>query len=182
MTVLASRAAIRGGVNYEQAFSLCDSYIMKIESLRDLRQLQPLMENAQLSFAAMVQATRVPAAAAKDAGSHPLVEKCKNYALSRLHGKITLNETARMLGTNPSYLSALFKQYEGISFSEFVRKEKIAFAKSLLIYSQDSYGQIAATLGFSSQSHLGRHFKELTGMTPIQFRQRYSKTEVSGEA
>ena len=84
-----------------------------------------------------------------------------------------------MLGTNPSYLSTLFKQYEGISFSDFVMREKINLAKSLLIYSQESYGQISATLGFSSQSHMGKHFKKLTGMTPIQFRQRYSKTEVS---
>ena len=179
VTVLASRAAIRGGVNYEQAFSLCDSYIMQIETMQDLRLLQPLVESAQLNFATMVQTERSQPASRRDGFSHPLVEKCKNYTLTQLHGKITLSEVAQMLGTNPSYLSTLFKQYEGISFSDFVMREKINLAKSLLIYSQESYGQISATLGFSSQSHMGKHFKKLTGMTPIQFRQRYSKTEVS---
>ena len=177
--VLASRAAIRGGVNYEQAFSLCDSYIMRIETMQDLHQLQPLVEGAQLKFAALAHEVRTKAAAQKEKGNHPLVEKCKNYALTQLHGKISLNDVAQVLGTNPSYLSTLFKQYEGISFSNFVMEEKINLAKSLLIYSQHSYGEIAATLGFSSQSHMGKHFKQLTGMTPIQFRQRYGKTEIS---
>jgi len=56
-------------------------------------------------------------------------------------------------------------------------REKIALAKNLLIYSPSSYGEIAATLGFSSQSHMGKHFKEITGMTPIQFRKRYGITD-----
>ena len=40
--------------------------------------------------------------------------------------------------------------------------------------------EIAATLGFSSQSHLGKYFKRQTGMTPIQFRRRFAATEVEG--
>lgn len=51
------------------------------------------------------------------------------------------------------------KQHEGVSFSDYVMREKIALAKSLLIYSQSSYAEIAATLGFFFQSHMGKHFK-----------------------
>ena len=177
---LSSRAAIRGGVNPELAFSLCDSYIMKIEDLHNLNDLQPLVQGAQLNFAAMVRQLKVNSNTDTQDLRHPLVEKCKNYIYSHLHGKITVGEVARLLGTNPNYLSSQFKRYEGISFSEFVIREKISLAKNMLIYSQDSYGEIAATLGFSSQSHMGKHFKEITGMTPIQFRKRFAITEISG--
>lgn len=177
---LSSRAAIRGGVNPELAFSLCDSYIMKIEDLHNLNDLQPLVEGAQLNFASMVRQLKVNNHSDIQSLRHPLIEKCKNYIYSHLHGKITVGEVAGILGTNPNYLSSQFKKYEGISFSEFVIREKISLAKNLLIYSQDSYGEIAATLGFASQSHMGKHFKEITGMTPIQFRKRFAITEISG--
>lgn len=177
---LSSRAAIRGGVNPELAFSLCDSYIMKIEELRDLYDLQPLVEGAQMNFASMVHQLKVSDHSDAANMRHPLIEKCKNYIYSHLHGKITIGEVASLLGTNPNYLSSQFKRYEGISFSEFVVREKISLAKNLLIYSQNSYGEIAATLGFSSQSHMGKHFKQITGMTPIQFRKRFTITEISG--
>lgn len=176
---LASRAAIRGGVNAEAAFSLCDSYIMKVEAIRDLQDLQPLVEGAQRNFASMVKRLKDENTLQPSQLRHPLVEKCKNYIYANLHGKITVADAAGKLNTNPNYLSTLFKRYEGISFSDYVMREKIALAKNLLIYSGSSYGQIAATLGFSSQSHMGKHFKEITGMTPIQFRKRYTSTEIS---
>lgn len=176
---LSSRAAIRGGVNPELAFSLCDSYIMKIEALRDLRDMQPLVEGAQRNFASMVRRLKPESDQHTQQLRHPLIEKSKNYIHAHLHGKITVSEVAEKLRTNPNYLSTLFKRYEGISFSDFVMREKIALAENLLIYSQSSYGEIAATLGFSSQSHMGKHFKQLTGMTPIQFRKRYAITELT---
>lgn len=174
---LSSRAAIRGGVNPEIAFSLCDSYIVKVEALRDLRELQPLVESAQRNFTSMVKRLREESSQQPQRLTHPLIEKSKDYIHAHLHGKITVGETAVSLRTNPNYLSTLFKRYEGISFSDYVMREKIALAKNLLIYSPSSYGEIAATLGFSSQSHMGKHFKQLTGMTPIQFRKRYGVTD-----
>lgn len=176
--VLASRAAIRGGVDPELAFSLCDSYIMKIEELQKLNELQPLVEGAQLNFASMVFQLRSNSQDRSHVQRHPLVEKSKKYIYAHLHEKITVNDVAAYLQTNPNYLSNQFKRFEGVTFSEFVVHEKIALAKSMLIYSQDSYGQISATLAFASQSHLGMHFKRLTGMTPIQFRKRFAPTEL----
>lgn len=174
---LSSRAAIRGGVNAEIAFSLCDSYIMKVEALRDPRDLQPLVEGAQRNFTSMVRRLDERNTIQPQKHTHPLIEKSKDYIHAHLHGKITVGKTAVTLRTNPNYLSTLFKRYEGISFSDYVMREKIALAKTLLIYSPSSYGEIAATLGFSSQSHMGKHFKQLTGMTPIQFRKRYGITD-----
>lgn len=174
--VLASRAAIKGGVSPEAAFSMCDSYVMKIEALTDLRMLKPLVEGAQNNFAAMVH-FRQQESDTDRSMRHPMVEKAKNYVFDHLHDRITLNDTARQIGANANYLSALFKSYEGLSFSDFVLREKITLAKSLLVYSQFSCGEIASTLSFSSQSHMGQHFKRLTGLTPVQFQRQFGITE-----
>lgn len=172
--VLASRAAIRGGLNPESAFSLCDAYIVKIDAVKDLTQTKSLVEGAQTNFAALVHSLKTDALQNGSSHFHPLVAKCKDYIYDNLHGKVTLKDASEALGAPANYLSTLFKKYEGISFSEFVMREKISLAKELLIYSPLSYGDIAATLGFSSQSHMGEHFKRLTGMTPIQFRKRFA--------
>ena len=176
--VLASRAAIRGGVHPETAFSLCDSYIIKIENTYPIDKVKTLVEGAQTNYAALVHSLQGTGTEKRDGStSHPLVKKCENYIYDHLHGKTTLKDAANELGVAPNYLSTLFKRCEGISFSEFVIREKISLAKEMLIYSPLSYRDIALTLGFSSQSHMGEHFKKLTGMTPIQYKNRYAVTE-----
>ena len=41
------------------------------------------------------------------------------------------------------------------------------------MYSTKSASEIAMTLGFSSQSHMGALFKKQFGMSPKEFRDRY---------
>lgn len=174
---LISRAAIRGGVNPELAFSLCDSYILQIEEVKHLPNLKPLLESAKLRFATMVHEIRSNRPKEISTPFHPLLERSKDYILSHLHSRITLQETAYQLNANANYISELFRKYEGLSFSHYVMNEKIKQAKSLLLYSTYSYSEIAAYLGFASQSHLGKHFKAITQMTMKQFRDYYSATE-----
>ena len=174
---LISRAAIRGGVNAELAFSLCDSYIMKIENLKILDELKPLVEGAKIRFATMVHEIKATQMKSQDSRRHPVLEQSKDYIYSHLHEKITMQELAKEISISPNYLSELFRKYEGLSFTDFVMKEKIALAKNMLIYSPYSYIEISSYLGFSSQSHLGKQFKAITGMTLKQFRDAYSTTE-----
>lgn len=152
---------------------------MKIEELKDITDIQVLVEGAEAHFATMVQALHRTPEPEKELLRHPMVDKSKDYIYANLHEKIVLNDVAALVGTNPCYLSELFKRYEGISFSEFVFREKIDLAKNLLLYSSASYGEIAANLGFSSQSHLGKQFKKLTGMTLMQFRNQFASTDTS---
>lgn len=175
---LSSRAAVRGGVNYELAFSLCDSYIMEVEKLRNIYDLPPLTEKAKTNFCSMVNEIRERQRQAEIRPvRNPLVEKAKDYVLANLHRKVTLSQTADKLHVNQNYLSELFSKTEGISFSAFVMGEKLNLAKRMLMYSSYSYIDIANYLGFSSQSHLGKLFRERFGMTPREFRNQYSTTE-----
>lgn len=174
---LVSRAAIRGGVNAELAFSLCDSYIMAIEQLKNIYHLGPLVEKAKTNFCTMVKEQHEHRTASQKKQLHPLVEKAKDYIFSNLHGKVTLQEAAGHLLVNPNYLSDLFRKQEGIPFSAFVTSEKIKLVKNLLVYSDYSFVEIANYLGFTSQSYLGKQFKDKTGMTLREYRNRYSSNE-----
>ena len=78
--------------------------------------------------------------------------KAKNYVHDHLHEKISLTDVARLLHTNPNYISNLFGWCEGIPFTDFVLREKAALAWSLLVYSQLSCREIATSAGTSSAS------------------------------
>ncbi|MBQ8073287.1 MAG: helix-turn-helix transcriptional regulator [Clostridia bacterium] len=175
---LASRAAIRGGVNYELAFSLCDSYILEVERLKNLYGLQPLTEKAKTNFCTMVKEIRERQKRSEAAPiRNPLVEKAKDYVFANLHRKVTLSQTAEKLHVNQNYLSELFRKTEGVPFSSFIMTEKLKLARRMLMYSSYSYIDIANYLGFSSQSHFGKLFKERFGVTPREYRNQYSATE-----
>ncbi len=56
---------------------------------------------------------------------------------------------------------------------QYILTEKINLAKNLLVYTQSDISDIASTIGFSSQSHIGTVFRKQTGMTPAQYRKQY---------
>ena len=177
LVTLASRAAIRGGLSPEISFSLSDSYIQQIEECRDIAQIPPLAHKAEFQYAGMVHEIKEQQKGVSKKQKNPRINKCKDFIFSHLHDRITLEDLAAEADCNPNYLSQLFKECEGISISGYILQEKINRAKNLLIYSDYSYIEIATYLGFSSQSHLGTHFKKQTGYTLRQYRETYGRKE-----
>jgi len=173
IVTLASRAAIRGGLLPEIAFSLADSYMQRLEKTNDFTALTYLMRKAEFQYTELVHELKATHKGLDSGYSNPKVRQCKDYIFSHLHSKIVIQDIADELNINASYLSEIFRKHEGISINKFVTREKIKLAKNLLMYSQYSYIDIASYLGFASQSHLGQQFKQVTGYTLKQFRDTF---------
>ena len=174
-TTIACRAAIRGGIMPEIAFSVSDAIIKEIEETDESSSLNELITALKFQYARMVKELRESSDKNNATKGNYLIEKCKNYILTHLHGRLTLKEIAGVLCLNPSYLSDLFHRCEGITITEYIRNQKINLTRNLLIYSSYSYSEIASYLGYASQSHLGKQFREMTGMTLKQYREAYQK-------
>ena len=168
---------MRGGVVPEEAYSLSDSYIQKIEKCRDIPAVFHLFYAAEYEYARMVKELKEQKEGTLEKDKNPHINKCKDYIFSHLHGRISIQEIADALGLNAAYLSELFHECEKVTLTEYIRREKINLAKNLLIYSRYSYSEISTYLGFSSQSHLGKYFKSSTGMTMRQYRNVYGMKE-----
>lgn len=175
---LASRAAIRGGTLPETALTLCDSYVLQIDELKDPSQLESIARSAWVNFAYLAADSKKVASEQSPTQDNPIIAKCKDYVFLHLHEKISVNQIAEQMHVNPTYLTNLFKKCEGISLYQFVLNEKINLVKNMLIYSTHSYIDIANYLGFSSQSHLSQVFKRATGMSPKQYRDKYGKKDL----
>jgi len=178
---LASRAAMRGGLEPELAYSLSDSYIQKAEDLHTVDSLDRLMRGAEFQYARMVHEVRErrkePSAPVPAVRKNPKVDECRSYIVSHLHDRLTVAAIAAKLKMNANYLSELFAAQERISISDFIMQERIRVARDLLLYSDYSCGDIAEYLCFTSQSHFGQRFRQLTGMTPKTYRSKFGRKE-----
>lgn len=178
LVTLASRAAMESGVMPEIAYSLSDSYINKIEDAKNPEGALQLGRQAEYQYTQLVKEVKeARTKTEKTTASDSRISRCKDYIFSHLHEKISTADIAGALYMNVNHLSNLFRQAEGVTISEYILQEKIKLVKNMLIYSRYSYSQIAAYLGFCSQSHLGAKFKKVTGMTMHQYREQYGKRE-----
>lgn len=89
---------------------------------------------------------------------------------SHLAEKISLVAIAAELGISQHYFCRLFKQTTGTTPHQYLIKLRVERAKHLLKNTQLPINAIADECGFTNPSHLARHFRRDTDLSPKQFR------------
>lgn len=166
---LISRAAIRGGMDINDALSLSDAYIQKCELLNSIDRIINLQYHMVLDYTEQVEKLR------KGTSPSKLVIDVSNYVQHHLSEPIDVEALARSMFLSRTYLAAKFKKESGTTLTDFILKEKVEEAKRLLRYTDKHATAIAVYLGFSSQSHFANVFKKYTGKTPSEYRKLHSK-------
>lgn len=85
----------------------------------------------------------------------------------------SLSRYAEKYGYNVSYLSVLFKKTMGKSFVDYVVDRKILTAKNLILKSCKTMLEISGEVGYDDYFHFSKQFKQHTGMSPSEFRNRF---------
>lgn len=164
---LVSRAAIRGGMDVEDAFSHSDSYIQQCELLSSPGDILNLQYRMVMDYTERVERLRLGRRPSK------LTIDVANYIQHHMSEPITTEKIAEELFLNRSHLSRKFKAETGETLTDFILKEKTEEAKRLLRYSDKSLTAIGAYLGFSSAGHFSRVFKAYVGSTPGEYREKH---------
>lgn len=162
---LASRAAIRGGVNAYDAYLTSEMFLQKISQCTNVMEMLKIHMEISETFTNMVREV-------KENRSSDCVEQCKDYIARHRTKKFSLNDVAEAVGKNPSYLSRIFSEQTGMSMQEYALNIRLEAAANILRYSNESVGGIAQYLDFPSQSYFGEKFKKKYGMTPAEYRRR----------
>lgn len=92
-----------------------------------------------------------------------------DYIEARLEHAITLQELAGVAGMSEFHLQRMFRLSCGVSPYGFILNRRIDRARRMLA-GGDPIAEIASACGFSSQSHMTRMFKAVTGTTPSAYR------------
>ena len=92
--------------------------------------------------------------------------------------RFVLSELAEEYSISVSYLSHLFKMATGNSVMDYLQSCRIAEAKKCLAETVMRIGEIVEHCGFSDASNFSRTFRNATGLSPSEFRERYCQTSV----
>jgi Response regulator containing CheY-like receiver domain and AraC-type DNA-binding domain len=103
---------------------------------------------------------------------HNIINHVKKYINEHLEEKLSLNEIADLYSISPSYLSALFKKYSDVGFSEYITQMKVSKAKELLLKENYKVYEVSDMLGFESAFYFSKVFKKVTGYSPKEYTQK----------
>jgi AraC-like DNA-binding protein len=92
------------------------------------------------------------------------------YINSNLDQNISLEALAEMAGLSIHHFARAFKQSVGMPPHCYVLQRRIEHAQHMLRNTEHPLSEIALSAGFSDQSHLARHFRRMTGMSPSAVR------------
>jgi AraC-like DNA-binding protein len=96
------------------------------------------------------------------------------YINFNLGQNISLEALAEMAGLSIHHFARAFKQTVGMPPHGYVLQRRIEHARQMLRNTDLPMSEIALSAGFSDQSHLARHFRRITGMSPsvVRWEQR----------
>ena len=88
------------------------------------------------------------------------------------HGdeELTLRVLSRKLGYSEFHTTRKFREITGMSFRDYLRGRKLAFALKEVRDSEKSLLEIGMDYGFSSNEAFTRAFRKSYGVTPSQYR------------
>ena len=103
-----------------------------------------------------------------------LVNQAQLFIRDNLNRPLSIKDVAQYLHLSTRHLSRLFINHLGISYTAFVRKERIDSAAEMLRMTNLDIKDISERYCFSSVHYFTRVFQEETGLTPGKYRKQAS--------
>jgi AraC-like DNA-binding protein len=94
------------------------------------------------------------------------------YIDSHLQENIALEELAEIAQLSVHHFARAFRQSLGIPPHNYIVQRRVEHAQQLLRNTDLPLSEIAIVAGFTDQSHLSRHFRTITGVSPSLARHR----------
>ena len=101
--------------------------------------------------------------------------KAVKYMESNYRHKIIINMIAEAADMSESLFYKKFRQYTDTSPTDYLRDIRIRHAEHELLNTDKQIKSIAYETGFRNSSYFVKQFKEVTGISPKQFRDKHNK-------
>ncbi len=163
-TSLAARAAIRGGLTPEMAYTISDMYSQRIEKAEQIGELKLIGDQMYEEYISKVHELKK-----KTVYSLP-IQTVADYIEMHLEDDLSLSTIAKLIGYSDYYLSRRFRKEVGSSINQYITEKKIEYARKLLLYSELTIAETAEKLNYASETYFSTVFKKVTGMSPAQYR------------
>jgi AraC-like DNA-binding protein/PAS domain-containing protein len=113
---------------------------------------------------------RAPPAQARGGLPPGAMRRVREYVDAHLGESMDLAELAAIAGLSVFHFARQFKQSAGVTPHHYLVQRRVERAQDMLARTDLALSEIALAAGFSDQSHLARHFRQMLGTTPREFR------------
>ncbi len=111
---------------------------------------------------------------------NPYVDRITEYIRDNYKSKITIEAIAEHVHLNPSYCSTLFKEETGETIGSFIKNYRLEIAKDELERGS-TVKTTADAVGFVDQYNFSKWFSKNVGMSPSDYRAKYTITRRSAK-
>jgi transcriptional regulator GlxA family with amidase domain len=103
------------------------------------------------------------------------ISTAQEFIEQNIHARITVGQIADMLALGRRNLERRFKQATGNTVMEYIQRVKIEMVKKSLETSRLGVSEAMYKVGYSDPKAFRTIFKKVTGLSPLQFRNRYNR-------
>jgi AraC family transcriptional regulator len=100
--------------------------------------------------------------------------KVRSYIESHIEAPLPVAELCALVQLSEAHFSRAFRRTFGNSPHAFVIRRRVELASQYMLQTGALLSDIALRCGFTDQSHLCRHFRQVTGHSPAAWRRVYS--------
>lgn len=173
----AENAGFKKKVNWQNCYVEVQTFYTLVQRIlerpelnlaNDLMRLGVLLEYLSLAVESNYKSTQVVRHAHEYAP-----DVYVNHALDFIHhnySSIKVNDVARYIGINRSYLSNIFKKKMGVSPREYLLQYRLNRGCQLLLETRLSIQEIAQKIGYDNPLTFSKMFKTAYGISPRNYR------------
>ncbi len=110
-------------------------------------------------------------------GNESIIDKLKAFIQENYAHDISLSEAAERVYLNPIYISRIFKEKTGQTFTEYLSNVRIEAAVELLKHSDLYVYEICERVGYHNLKYFYKIFRKMTGLSPSEYRSAPSSLE-----
>nr|MBI1229292.1 helix-turn-helix domain-containing protein [Cytophagales bacterium] len=105
----------------------------------------------------------------------PKINMVFDFIKSNYSERITLKQVAALVNMSPTAFCRFFKYKSQKTFSRFLIEVRIANACRLLYQDDFNTSECCYNSGYNNLSNFHKHFRSVTGMTPLEYRNKVLK-------
>jgi AraC family transcriptional regulator len=99
------------------------------------------------------------------------LRKIKELVHAKMEDDLSLDEMAQSVGLSTAHFARMFRKSTGQTPHQFVLRQKLERAKSILRDPDARVLDVAVSCGFKTQQHFAQAFREALGVSPTEYRQ-----------
>lgn len=104
--------------------------------------------------------------------SMDVVSKIIAYMKDNFNKPLSNQMLSEMTGYHEYHLNRLFTRHTGLTVHRYILNLRLNCAKDLLLNTELSLMQIAEQSGFQSNTHFSGYFKQVVGISPLEYRKQ----------